>query len=82
MRKFRAIALILAAVVAFVSCNSDPNVAKKKYLDLGNKYFDRGKYKDATIMYKRALEKDKRYGQAYYKLGFDAHEAGADWLSR
>jgi len=69
MRRFRPIALVLAAVVALVSCNSDPNVAKKKYLDLGNKYFDRGRYKDAGIMYKRALEKDRRYGEAYYKLG-------------
>jgi tetratricopeptide (TPR) repeat protein len=69
MRKFRAVALVLAAIVALVSCNTDPNVAKKRYLDLGNKYFDKGKYKEASIMYRRSLEKDKRYGPAYYKLG-------------
>jgi tetratricopeptide (TPR) repeat protein len=68
MRKFRVVASILAAL-ALVSCNTDPNVAKKKYLDLGNKYFGRGKFKEANIMYRRALEKDKRYGSAYYKLG-------------
>ncbi len=69
MRKFRAIAFVLAAMVGMVSCKTDPNVAKKKYLDLGNKYFDRGKYPEADIMYRRALDKDKRYGPAYYKLG-------------
>jgi tetratricopeptide (TPR) repeat protein len=69
MRKFRAVALVLAATVALVSCNTDPNVAKKRYLDLGNKYFDKGKFKEASIMYRRSLEKDKRYGPAYYKLG-------------
>src|ERR1700735_1424662 len=69
MRKFRAVALVLAATVALVSCNTDPNVAKKRYLDLGNKYFDKHKYKEASIMYRRSLEKDKRYGPAYYKLG-------------
>ena len=69
MRKFRALALVLAATVALVSCNTDPNVAKKRYLDLGNKYFNNGKYKEASIMYRRSLEKDKRYGPAYYKLG-------------
>src|SRR5580700_9572074 len=69
MRKFRAVALVLAATVALVSCNTDPNVAKKRYLDLGNKYFNNGKYKEASIMYRRSLEKDKRYGPAYYKLG-------------
>lgn len=69
MLKLRAVALVLAAIVALVSCSSDPNIAKKKYLDLGNKYFDKGKYNQASIMYRRALEKDKRYGRAYYKLG-------------
>lgn len=69
MPKLCAIAVISATVLTLVSCNTDPNVAKKKYLDLGNKYFDRGKYKEANIMYRRALDKDKRYGPAYYKLG-------------
>src|ERR1700727_2251018 len=69
MLKFGPIVLVLAAIVASTSCSSDPNVAKKKYLDLGNKYFDRSKYKEASIMYRRSLEKDKRYGPAYYKLG-------------
>ena len=69
MSKFRAVALVLAATVAVVSCNTDPKVAKKRYLDLGNKYFNNGKYNQASIMYRRSLEKDKRYGPAYYKLG-------------
>jgi tetratricopeptide (TPR) repeat protein len=69
MRKFRAVAFVVASVLVLVSCNTDPNVAKKKYLDLGNKYFDRGKWTQASIFYRRALEKDKRYGPAYYKLG-------------
>jgi tetratricopeptide (TPR) repeat protein len=51
------------------SCNTDPNVAKKRYLAMGDKYFDRGNFRSADIMYRRALEKDKLYGQAYYKLG-------------
>jgi tetratricopeptide (TPR) repeat protein len=69
MRKLRAAALVLAATVCFTACNTDPNVAKKRYLEVGNKYFDKGNYKAASIMYRRALEKDKRYGPAYYKLG-------------
>jgi len=69
MHKFRALALVLAAVLTLASCNTDPNVAKKKYLDIGNKYFNRGNYKAASIMYRRALTQDKRYGQAYYRLG-------------
>jgi tetratricopeptide (TPR) repeat protein len=58
--------LLLAAVS--VSCSRDPNVIKARYLQNGNKYFDRGKYKEASIMYRTALQKDAKYGEAYYRL--------------
>ncbi|MBV9508502.1 MAG: tetratricopeptide repeat protein [Acidobacteriia bacterium] len=58
-----------AAVVVLVSCSRDPNIAKRRYLESGNNYFDRGKYKEASIMYRNALQKDLKYGPAHYKLG-------------
>ena len=58
--------IVLIVLVAGSSCSRDPNVAKKKYLESGNKYFEKGKYKEASIMYRSALEKDVRYGEAYY----------------
>jgi len=69
MRVLRVVPILLAAMLALVSCNRDPNVAKKRYLDSGNKYYDRAKYKEASIMYRNALQKDLRYGPAHYKLG-------------
>ena len=63
----RSLVVILAALT-LVSCNRDPNVAKKRYLENGNKYFAKGKYKEASIMYRNALQKDQRYGPAYYHL--------------
>lgn len=60
--------VVVLAALALVSCNRDPNVAKKRYLENGNKYFARGKYKEASIMYRNALQKDQRYGLAYYHL--------------
>ena len=63
----RSLVVILAALT-LVSCNRDPNVAKKRYLENGNKYFAKGKYKEASIMYRNALQKDQRYGPAYYRL--------------
>jgi len=63
----RSLVVILAAVT-LVSCNRDPNVAKKRYLEKGNLYYARGKYKQASIMYRNALQKDLRYGPAYYHL--------------
>src|SRR5271157_1537828 len=58
-----------AALLTLVSCSRDPNVAKKRYLESGNRYFDRGKYKEAAIMYADAIQKDHLWGPAHYKLG-------------
>lgn len=58
---------LLLALCLVVACNRDPNVAKKKYLDNGTRYFDNGKYKEAVIMYSNALKRDPRYGEAYYR---------------
>ncbi len=61
-------AVVILAALALVSCSRDPNVAKRRYLENGNKYFAKGKYKEASIMYRNALQKDQRYGLAYYHL--------------
>src|ERR1700747_2365675 len=64
----RSLFSCLLLVVAGTSCSRDPNVVKARYLQNGNKYFDRGKYKEASIMYRTALQKDQKYGDAHYRL--------------
>jgi tetratricopeptide (TPR) repeat protein len=61
--------LALLAVLGSFSCSRDPDVVKRKYVENGNRYFARGKYKEASIMYRSALKKDQRYAEAYYRLG-------------
>ena len=68
MRSFRLVAVILAVLVGFTSCSRDPKVVAKRYLESGNKYFDKGRYKEASIQYRNALKKDQKYGAAHYKL--------------
>ena len=63
------VAAILLAVLALGSCSRDPQVVKKRYLENGNKYFAKGKFKEASIMYRNALQKDMRYGEAHYRYG-------------
>ena len=58
--------LLLLAIGA--SCSRDPNVVKVRYLNSGNKYFEKAKYKEASIMYRTALQKDAKFGEAYYRL--------------
>lgn len=59
-----ALVLILCLVAA---CNRDPNVAKQRYLENGNKYYQKGQYKEALIMYRNALKRDLKFGEAYYR---------------
>src|ERR1700744_5543976 len=62
--------LLLLPVVFFVaSCSRDPKVQAQRYVENGNKFFEKGKFKEASIMYRRALQKDMRFGEAYYRLG-------------
>ena len=58
-------ALLLLLLAA---CNSDPKAAGKRYVANGNRYFARGQYKEASILYRRALAKDLRSPDAWYRL--------------
>jgi tetratricopeptide (TPR) repeat protein len=63
----RFLALALASLT-LISCNRDPNYLKQKYVESGKKYYDAGRYREASIMYRKAIEKDRRFGEAYYRL--------------
>ena len=39
------------------------------YVDLGNQAFAARKYNDASIDYRKAIQKDPKFGEAYYGLG-------------
>ncbi len=43
----------------------------------GTKFFSKGKYKEASIMFRRALSKDPKNGVAYYHLGLTALKLGS-----
>jgi predicted Zn-dependent protease len=42
---------------------------KQSYVAKGNKLFAEGKYPDAALNYRAAIQKDAAYGEAYYRLG-------------
>ena len=62
-------------VVGFViatlltGCSRDPNVRKQKYLESGDRYFAKAKYREAAIQYANAVQVDSRFAQAHYQLG-------------
>jgi tetratricopeptide (TPR) repeat protein len=66
----KSVSFFLAPLlVLLAACSTDPKLVCKKYVDNGNKYFDRGKFQEASIMYRRALNKDMRFADAWYHLG-------------
>ena len=45
----------------FTGCSRDPNVRKQKYLESGNRYYEKGKYREAAIQYENAIQVDARF---------------------
>jgi tetratricopeptide (TPR) repeat protein len=64
MRRTVGTCMLLLAIAA---CGT-----KRGYLEKGNVLFQQGKYQDATINYRKAIQKDPNYGEAYYHLGLTA----------
>jgi tetratricopeptide (TPR) repeat protein len=60
--------VILTAITLVLGCSHDPNIRKQKYLQSGNKYFERGQYREAAIEYQNAIQIDNRYADAHYHL--------------
>jgi len=45
------------------ACATDPQVAKRKYFESGNQYFQNKKYAEATVQYNNALRQDPNPAQ-------------------
>lgn len=60
--------LAVAALAALAGCG-DSEASKRRLIETGNKYFSSGKYREASLIYRKVIQKDPRYGEAYYRLG-------------
>lgn len=66
--RFVRFVVFFVPVLCLISCSRDPKVVRQGYLESGNKYFDHGNYKAASLMYRKAVMTDPRFGEAYYHL--------------
>ncbi|HTB17499.1 MAG TPA: tetratricopeptide repeat protein [Bryobacteraceae bacterium] len=67
MKKLRFLCALMLSLLA--ACSSDPKAASRRYVANGNQYLARGQYREASILYRRALTKDLRSPDAWYSLG-------------
>jgi tetratricopeptide (TPR) repeat protein len=68
MTRVVCLGIFVAALSAICGCGS----TKQAYLAKGNKLFAAGKYQDAALNYRSAIQKDAGDSEAYYRLGLTA----------
>jgi tetratricopeptide (TPR) repeat protein len=56
---------ILLLGLSATGCRTKPAQEVKK----GNEFFEKGKYQDAELHYRKAIQKDANSGEAHYRLG-------------
>ncbi|MBV8550098.1 MAG: tetratricopeptide repeat protein [Acidobacteriaceae bacterium] len=63
----RKFAVVVAALLAVVACSKTSR--KLGYVEKGNRLAAQGKYEDAEILYRKALQIDPHMADAYYRIG-------------
>ena len=67
MKTIFAPCVLITFLLAATGC-----ATKQGFVAKGNKLFDAGKYEEASLNYRKAIQKDAQYGEAYYRLGLSA----------
>ena len=68
MKRVVAVCVVVVSLAASIGCT----ITKQGYVAKGNRFFAAGKYQDAVINYRKAIQKDPNFGEAYYRLGLAA----------
>ena len=77
MKDLRTV-LILLVALTFIGCSGNPQSRRDKFLQRGNRYFDEGKYPEAAIEYRNALQADPNCADAHDRLATTYTKVG-DW---
>src|SRR5215469_2557048 len=60
---------VLFMLALMVNCARDPQSQKQYYMQSGRQYFDKGKYDEAAIQFRNALQIDPGLTEGYRLLG-------------
>jgi tetratricopeptide (TPR) repeat protein len=87
MQRCKLLKFLPLLILLLASCTRDPKVQAQQALEQGNKFFGKERYREAAIMYRRALQKDLRFGEGYYRLALTEIKLGnygesLKWLRR
>src|ERR1700693_1033797 len=73
-RPMKSVLAFCVAVTCFLVLSGC--TTKEGYVAKGNKLSEARKYADAVITYRKAIQKDPKFGEAYYRLGLVALKQG------
>jgi len=65
---FQCLLAVVGFLAVLTACSHDPNVRKQKYLESGQRYYDKGAYREAEIQFQNAIQVDARFAEAHYRL--------------
>lgn len=65
--KSLAVSVSICALLFASACNQSP----QRLVDAANRYHDKKKYQEASILYRKAISKDKTFEEAYYREGLN-----------
>jgi tetratricopeptide (TPR) repeat protein len=68
MKQTAFVCVVVIALGAVTGCIA----TKETYVSRGNKLYDAGRFEEATLNYQKAIQKDPKFGEAYYRLGLAA----------
>jgi tetratricopeptide (TPR) repeat protein len=71
--KYLALLVPVCALLLSTGCTQSP----EKLVATANKYHAKKKYKEASILYQKAITKDKTYAEAYYREGLNLIDDGS-----
>src|ERR1035441_3768244 len=60
---------IVVLALACQACGWSPFASKEEYVRRGRQFAEQGRYPDAILQYRKAMQKDASYGEAYLRYG-------------
>jgi tetratricopeptide (TPR) repeat protein len=76
LRRTAAPMLALATLAGAAGCRRDPQAAVRQYVESGSKYAEQGKYAEAVVQFRNAIQRDPKSGDAHEKLAQALLQAG------
>src|SRR5208283_485361 len=64
----KKLSLLFLGLILLGGCTFDPNKRKLKYLNSGESYAKQGKYREATIQLRNAVQIDPKFAEGHYQL--------------